>query len=43
VAVYVPHSLAISGQLFLVPKEYVEPLDASSADVMKYIIAGGVT
>ncbi|MBT6817066.1 MAG: hypothetical protein HOA51_04870, partial [Flavobacteriales bacterium] len=42
VAVYVPHSLAISGQLFLVPKEYVEPLDASSADVMKYIIAGGV-
>ena len=42
VAVYVPHSLAISGQLFMVPKEYVEPLDASSADVMKYIIAGGV-
>lgn len=43
IAVYVPHSLAISGQLFVVPKNYVEPLDASSTEIMKYIIAGGVT
>ena len=43
ITVYVPHSLAISGQVFVVPKSYVEPLHAKSADVMKYIIAGGVT
>ncbi len=40
--VYVPHSFAISGQLFLVPESYVEPINSKSADVMKYIIAGGV-
>ena len=43
ITVYVPHSLAISGQVFVVPKTYVEPLNAKAADVMKYIIAGGVT
>ena len=43
VTVYVPHSFAISGQLFLVPKEYIHPVKAKSTDVMKYIIAGGVT
>ncbi|HAB35363.1 MAG TPA: hypothetical protein DCE58_02040 [Cryomorphaceae bacterium] len=43
ITVYVPHSLAISGQVFVVPKSYVEPLNAKAADVMKYIIAGGVT
>jgi uncharacterized membrane protein len=43
ITVYVPHSLAISGQVFIVPKDYVEPLDASSTEIMKYIIAGGVT
>ena len=43
ITVYVPHSLAISGQVFVVPKTYVEPLHAKSSDVMKYIIAGGVT
>lgn len=43
ITVYVPHSLAISGQVFMVPKTYVEPLDASSTEIMKYIIAGGVT
>lgn len=42
ITVYIPHSFAISGQLFLVPKEYVQPVNAKSADVMKYIIAGGV-
>jgi uncharacterized membrane protein len=29
--------------VFVVPKTYVEPLNAKAADVMKYIIAGGVT
>ena len=43
ITVYVPHSLAISGQVFVVPENYVEPLDVNSSEVMKYIIAGGVT
>jgi len=42
VAVYLPFSYAISGQLYIVPKKNVIPLDASSADVMKMIISGGV-
>lgn len=43
VTVYVPHSFAISGQLFLVPPRYVYPVEENSADVMKYILAGGIT
>lgn len=43
ITVYVPHSYAVSGQLFVVPRRYVTPLDAQSAEVMKYIISGGVT
>lgn len=43
VTVYVPHSFAISGQLFLVPKKYISPINENSTDVMKYILAGGIT
>lgn len=43
ISVYVPHSYAFSGQLFLVPKSYCTPIKAKSTDVMKYIISGGVT
>ena len=43
ITVYVPHSLAISGQVFVVPENYIEPLNVNSSEVMKYIIAGGVT
>lgn len=43
VTVYVPHSFAISGQLFLVPPKYITPVNESSSEVMKYIIAGGIT
>jgi len=42
VAVYLPFSYAISGELMIVPKENVTPLEASSADVMKMVISGGV-
>lgn len=42
ITVYVPHSLAISGQLFVVPKSYVEPLKGKPSEVLKYIVAGGV-
>ena len=43
VMVYVPHSYAISGQLFIVEKKYVTPIDQSASEVMKLIISGGVT
>ena len=43
ITVYLPHSFAISGQLFLVPRSYITLIKTNSADVMKYIIAGGVT
>ncbi|MAC94286.1 MAG: hypothetical protein CMC96_02165 [Flavobacteriales bacterium] len=43
VAVYLPFSYAISGQVYIVPTKNVTPINASSADVMKLIISGGVT
>ena len=42
VAVYLPHSYAFSGNLFIVPAENVTPIDANPADVMKFIVSGGV-
>lgn len=43
VSVYLPHSYAFSGNLFIVPKTQVSPIDAKPADIMKYIVSGGVT
>lgn len=43
VAVYLPFSYAISGEVCIVPKKNVTPIEASSSDVMKMIISGGVT
>lgn len=43
VAIYVPMSYSFSGNLIIVPKENVTPVDASSTEVMKFIISGGVT
>lgn len=43
VAVYLPHSYAWSGNLFIVPQENVTPINASSSDMMKFIISGGVS
>ena len=42
VAVYLPHSYAFSGNLFIVTRENVRPINASSADIMKFIVSGGV-
>ncbi|MFT6323649.1 MAG: putative membrane protein [Halieaceae bacterium] len=42
VAVYLPHSYAFSGNLFIVEKENISPISASSAEVMKFIVSGGV-
>lgn len=43
VAVYFPLSYSLSGNLWIVPKKYVKPIEMPAADVMKYIISGGVT
>ncbi len=43
VAVYVPHSYAISGRLLVVPMKQIEILDVDAADTMKYIVSGGIT
>ncbi len=43
VAVYLPHSYNFSGNLFIVPAEYVTPLDAPGAEIMKFIVSGGVS
>ena len=42
VAVYLPHSYAFSGNMFIVEAKNVTPIDASSAEVMKLIVSGGV-
>jgi uncharacterized membrane protein len=42
VAVYFPHSYNFSGELFIVPKENVKRIHINSADVMKFIVSGGV-
>ncbi len=44
VTVYVPHSYAISGITYIVPKDRIKPLkDVSAVDAMKYTVSGGVT
>ena len=45
VAVYIPHSYAISGITFMIPKTKIKKLPKSfnAAEAMKYAISGGVT
>jgi len=43
ISVYMPSSYGVLGELFIVPPEKVKPIDANSADVMKFIVSGGVT
>lgn len=43
VLVYLPHSFAFSGQLFVVEKSYITPVHLPSAEIMKLIISAGVT
>jgi uncharacterized membrane protein len=43
VAVYFPFSYSFTGELIIVPRENVKPVNASGADMMKFIISGGVT
>ena len=43
VSVYLPHSYAISGFHYVVPKDRVTPLNISGTVAMKYIVSGGVS
>ncbi len=43
VAVYFPHSYNFSGELFIVPRNQVTPLDINPAEVMKFIVSAGIT
>ncbi len=43
VGVYFPSSYGMLGELYLIPSKNVTQIDANSADVMKYIVSGGVS
>jgi uncharacterized membrane protein len=43
VAVYFPFSYSVAGHVLVFPAERVEPLAADSAEVMAFIVSGGVT
>ncbi|GAB5408483.1 MAG: DUF502 domain-containing protein [Balneolaceae bacterium] len=43
VSVYCPHSYNFSGNLYIVPKENVTPVEADPTDFMRFIVSGGVT
>ena len=42
VAVYFPHSYNFSGELFIVPKKNITPIDINSSDVMKFVVSAGL-
>jgi len=42
ILIYLPHSYAFSGQLFVVDRSYITPIDKPSAEIMKLIVSGGV-
>ncbi|TLX70941.1 DUF502 domain-containing protein [Labilibacter sediminis] len=43
VGVYLPSSYGMLGELYVVPKKQITPVDANAADVMKFIVSGGVS
>lgn len=43
VAVYLPMSYSVAGHVVLFPPDRVRPLAADSADVMAFLVSGGVT
>jgi uncharacterized membrane protein len=42
-SVYFPQSYNFAGNLVVFPSAQLQPLDAASADVMAFIVSGGVT
>ncbi len=43
VAVYFPYSLSFAGQVVIIAADKVKPIDKNAADVMKFVISGGVS
>ncbi|MGI9532128.1 DUF502 domain-containing protein [Lutimonas sp.] len=43
VAVYFPHSYNFSGELFILPRTQIKPLDVNSSEMMKFIVSAGLT
>jgi uncharacterized membrane protein len=43
VAVYFPYSYSFAGQVVIVPADKVKPIDKSAAQMMKFVISGGVS
>ena len=43
VSVYLPESYNFAGNLIIVPRDRVHPLDADGAEFMAFIVSGGVT
>jgi len=43
VAVYFPWSYSFAGQVIIISADKVKPIDRSAADMMKFVISGGVS
>ena len=43
VAVYFPFSYSFAGQVIIISSDKVKPIDKSAADMMKFVISGGVS
>lgn len=43
IAVYIPHSYNISGNLYVVDAKEVTPLDVSSSEALKFMVSGGIS
>ena len=43
VAVYMPFSYSLSGELYIIPTDNIIPVEASATDIMKMLVSGGVS
>ncbi|QJD97933.1 DUF502 domain-containing protein [Mucilaginibacter robiniae] len=43
VAVYFPYSYSFAGQLLIVPADKIKPINRNAAEVMKFVVSGGVS
>jgi uncharacterized membrane protein len=43
IAVYIPHSYNISGNLYVVDAKEVTPLNVSSSEALKFMVSGGIS
>lgn len=43
VAVYIPMSFSVAGNIYIIPRKNLKVLDVKAPDVMKFIVSGGVS